>query len=59
VPFLGPGLHDLAASRGATVQTGQRPPQEAARSGLDGCEHGATLDQVRACRRFIILSTLR
>jgi hypothetical protein len=46
VPFLRPGLHDLAASRGAAVQTGQRPPPEAARSGLDGCEHGATLDQV-------------
>jgi hypothetical protein len=26
---------------------GRRPPPEAVRSGIDGCEHGATLNQVR------------
>ena len=32
--------------RAAAVDTGQRPPPEAARSGVDDREHGATLDQV-------------
>jgi hypothetical protein len=45
-PFLRPGLHPPNAPRGAAVNTGQRPPPEAARSGIDGCEHGATLDQL-------------
>ncbi len=45
-PFLRPGLHDTRAPRGAAVKTGRRPSSEAARSGLDGCEHGAKLDQV-------------
>jgi hypothetical protein len=45
-PFLRPGLHDTRAPRGAAVKTGRRPSPEAARSGLDGCEHGARLDQV-------------
>ncbi|HME21161.1 MAG TPA: hypothetical protein VKI44_07360 [Acetobacteraceae bacterium] len=31
---------------GEAVKTGRRPPPEAARSGLDGCGQGATLDQV-------------
>jgi hypothetical protein len=33
----------LNASSGAAVKTGRRPPPEAARSGLDGREHGAML----------------
>lgn len=45
-PFLRPGLHDTRAPRGAAVKTGRRPSPEAARSGLDGCEHRARLDQV-------------
>jgi hypothetical protein len=34
------------ASRAAAVKTGRRPPPEAARSGLEGGEHGARLGQV-------------
>jgi hypothetical protein len=45
-PFLRPGLHYLTAARGAAVKTGRRSPPKAARSGIDGCEHGATLNQV-------------
>ena len=45
-PFLRPGLHNTRAPRGAAVKTGRRPSPKAARSGLDGCEHGARLDQV-------------
>src|SRR5689334_9619212 len=33
----------IGASRGAAVETGRRPPPEAARSGLDGGEHGARM----------------
>jgi hypothetical protein len=44
-PFLCPGLHIQSATRGAAVKTGRRPPPQAAHCGLDGCEHGATLDQ--------------
>ena len=55
-PFLRPGLHDTRAPRGAAVKTGRRPSPEAARSGLDGCEHGARLDQVgsySSCRVMV------
>jgi len=31
------------APSGAAVKTGHRPPPEAARSGLDGCEHGGNI----------------
>src|SRR2546421_3432864 len=34
------------ASRAAAVKTGRRPPPKAARSGLDGGEHGAMLTKV-------------
>jgi hypothetical protein len=34
-----------AAPRAAAVKTGRRPPPKAAQSGLDGREHGASLDQ--------------
>src|SRR5438477_13083756 len=34
------------ASRAAAVKTGRRPPPKAARSGLDGGEHGAMLPRV-------------
>lgn len=34
------------AARAAAVKTGRRPPPEAARSGLEGGEHGARLGQV-------------
>src|SRR2546423_440411 len=34
------------ASRAAAVKTGRRPPPKAARSGLDGGEHGAMLTRV-------------
>src|SRR4051812_8887889 len=34
------------ASRAAAVKTGRRPPPKAARSGLDGGEHGAMLPKV-------------
>ncbi len=45
-PFLCPGLHSPRAPSGTGVNTGQRPPPEAARSGVDDREHSATLDQV-------------
>ena len=57
VPFLRPGLHDTRAPRGAAVKTGRRPSPEAARSGVDGCEHGARLDQVgsySSCRVMVL-----
>src|SRR2546421_12994281 len=34
------------AARAAAVKTGRRPPPKAARSGLDGGEHGAMLTRV-------------
>src|SRR5204862_6014869 len=34
------------AARAAAVKTGRRPPPKAARSGLDGGEHGAMLPMV-------------
>ncbi len=56
LPFLGSvealllrsGLHHQSAPRGAAVNTDRRPSPETPRSGLDGCEHGATLDQAGA-----------
>jgi hypothetical protein len=45
-PFLRPGLHTQSEPRGAAVKIGRRLPPKAAQSGLDGCEHGAMLDQV-------------
>src|SRR4051812_46821534 len=42
-PFLRPDLQTQNAPRAAAVKAGRRPPPEAARSGLDGGEHGATL----------------
>ena len=49
-PFLCPGLRSRPAPRGAAVNTGRRPPPEAARSGVDGREHGARLGQVGFAR---------
>ena len=43
--FLRPDPHFSVASRAAAVKDGRRPPPEAARSVLDGREHGATLAQ--------------
>jgi hypothetical protein len=54
-PFLHPGLHFQSEPRGAAVNIGRRPPPEAARSSVDGCEHGAMLDQVG----FTVLLDLR
>src|SRR6516225_7871723 len=39
-----PDLPTSRAPRTAAVKTGRRPPPEAARSGLDGGEHGAKLN---------------
>jgi hypothetical protein len=60
-PFLRPGLQDTSAPRGAAVKTGRRPSPEAARSGLDGREHGARLDQVGSylSRRAVVPSGLQ
>jgi hypothetical protein len=58
-PFLRPSLHYNTTARGAAVKTGRGPPPEAARSGIDGCEHGATLNQVGASRRVIVRSAVR
>jgi hypothetical protein len=52
-PFLRPGLCASTAPRAAVVKTGQRPPPEAARRGLDEREHGARLNQVGHCRREV------
>ena len=45
-PFLRPDLPDRTAPRTEAVKTGRRPPPTAAQCGLDGREHGATLNQV-------------
>src|SRR5215467_12689424 len=45
-PFLRPDLPDSTAPRTEAVKTGRRPPPQAAQCGLDGREHGATLNQV-------------
>jgi hypothetical protein len=45
-PFLHPGLHRPRARCGAAVNIGRRSSPKAARSDIDGCERGATLDQV-------------
>ena len=45
-PFLRPGLHFHSAPGAAAVNAGRRPPPKAARSGIDGGEHGARLGQV-------------
>ena len=45
-PFLRPGLHSDRAPGAAAVNAGRRPPPKAARSGIDGGEHGARLRQV-------------
>jgi hypothetical protein len=53
-PFLRPGLHIGIASRAVAVKIGRRPPPQAARSDLDGHEHGATLGQVgSACSQSV------
>jgi uncharacterized protein (DUF736 family) len=44
-----PDLCNRAASRTVAVKTGRRLPPQAARSSLDGREHGASLDQVGNC----------
>jgi len=38
----------VQGTRAAAVKTGRRPPAQPARSGFDGCEHGARLDRVGA-----------
>ena len=45
---------ELSAPGGAAVKAGRRPPPEAARSGLDGGEHGAKL-----CTRNELVRGLR
>src|SRR5215472_10101659 len=45
-PFLRPDLPDSTAPRTEAVKTGRRPPPQAAQCGLDGREHGVTLNQV-------------
>ena len=45
-PFLRPDLRDGTAPRTQAVKTGRRPPPQAAQCGLDGREHGASLNQV-------------
>src|SRR4051812_23028294 len=49
-PFLCPGLHSRPTPRGAAVNIGRRLPPEAARSDVDGREHGARLGQVGFAR---------
>jgi hypothetical protein len=48
--FLCPGLHSRPTPRGAAVNIGRRLPPEAARSDVDGREHGARLGQVGFAR---------
>jgi hypothetical protein len=43
-PFLRPGLTTPKASRAAAVRDGPQAHREAARSVLDGGEHGARLE---------------
>ena len=45
-PFLRPGLRRPRARCGAAVDIGRSLSPKAARSDIDGCERGATLDQV-------------
>ena len=45
-PFLRPDLPDSTAPRAQAVKAGRRPPPQAAQCGLDGREHGASLNQV-------------
>ena len=45
-PFLRPDLPHGTAPRTEAVKTGRRPPPQAAQCGLDGREHGASLNQV-------------
>ena len=58
-PFLRPDLGGAGAPRAAAVKAGRRPPPQAARSGLDGGEHGAKLsgrdDGSRDKRQDVIL----
>src|SRR6516162_11674571 len=49
-PFLRPDLPDSTAPRTEAVKTGRRPPPQAAQCGLDGREHGVTLNQVGSAR---------
>jgi hypothetical protein len=42
-PFLRPDLRPERVPRATAVKAGRRPPLEAAQSGLDRGEHGATL----------------
>src|SRR6516225_4979001 len=57
-PFLRPDLPDSTAPRTEAVKTGRRPPPQAAQCGLDGREHGATLNQVGRAR-FLSRHTIR
>ena len=57
-PFLRPDLPDSTAPRTEAVKTGRRPPPQAAQCGLDGREHGATLNQVGGAR-FLSRHTIR
>jgi len=57
-PFLRPDLPDSTAPRTEAVKTGRRPPPQAALCGLDGREHGATLNQVGTAQ-FLSLHTTR
>src|SRR5262252_9197492 len=49
-PFLRPDLPDSTAPRTEAVKIGRRPPPQAAQCGLDGREHGVTLNQVGSAR---------
>ena len=57
-PFLRPDLPHSTAPRAEAVKTGRRPPPQAAQRGLDGREHGATLNQVGSAR-FLSRHTTR
>src|SRR5215472_17252238 len=49
-PFLRSDLPDSTAPRTEAVKTGRKPPPQAAQCGLDGREHGVTLNQVGSAR---------
>src|SRR6516165_2887320 len=56
-PFLRPDLPDSTAPRTEAVKTGRRPPPQAAQCGLDGREHGATLNQVGTAQLLSLHTT--
>jgi len=55
--FLRPDLLDSTAPRTEAVKTGRGPPPQAAQCGLDGGEHGATLNQVGSAQCLSLHTT--